>query len=316
MREAKEHFKLSKLFSGFQNPQFIPSVFADPQRLAFDRAQGRTRRMEAGAVSIFVHALIILCAAFLTINQAKKLLPDRDSTVFVSNPLSLPFNLPVDGGLDGGGGGGGGKSQPGAWATGRLPQATRLQTMPPDPENPQPLMSAQDPFEEIQSIQMPIDIIQNEALPIGDITGPPNGLTTSGPGNGGGIGPGDGTGVGPGKGPGAGPGNYPGGIGPNSGSGIHMVGESGLREPVALFQPLPSYTEQARKHRIQGLVLLQVVIFKDGSVGSVRVLRGLDHGLDESAIQTVMNKWRFRPGTLNGKPVDVLANIEVDFRLY
>ena len=311
MTGMKNSLKLSNLFSGFRSPQFIPSVFSDPERLAWDQAQGRSRRMEAGAVSIFIHALFIVSVAFLTVHQAGKLLPDKEGIVFVNNPVVFPFTLPFDG--DGGGGGGGGKNQPGAWATGRLPQATRLQTMPPDPENPQPLLS-QDPFEQTQSVQMPIDIIQNESLPIGDITAPPNGLLSSGPGDGGGIGPGHGPGVGLGDGPGAGPGK--GGIGGGDTPGIHMVGINGVKEPIALLQPLPNYTEDARRLRIQGIVLLEVVILKDGTVGNARVLRGLDHGLDESAIHTVISKWRFKPGTLNGKPVDVLANIEVDFRLY
>jgi len=51
-------------------------------------------------------------------------------------------------------------------------------------------------------------------------------------------------------------------------------------------------------------------------VDSFKVLRGLGHGLDESAIQTIASKWRFQPGTFNGTSVDVQANIEVGFRLY
>jgi TonB family protein len=83
-----------------------------------------------------------------------------------------------------------------------------------------------------------------------------------------------------------------------------------------LAQPLPQYTEQARKARVEGIVVLQAVVRKDGTVDSFRVLRGLGYGLDESAINTIATKWRFRPGTLNGQPVDVQANIEVSFKLY
>jgi TonB family protein len=91
---------------------------------------------------------------------------------------------------------------------------------------------------------------------------------------------------------------------------------NGVRPPQVLFEPLPAYTEEARKAHAEGIVLVQAVIRKDGSVDSFKVLRGLGYGLDESAITTIASKWRFKPGTLNGSPVDVQANIEVSFRLY
>jgi len=118
------------------------------------------------------------------------------------------------------------------------------------------------------------------------------------------VGPGEGGGMGGGRG---------GGIG--SGVGPYVVG-NGVKPPVPLLQPLPAYTEEARKARAEGIVLIQAVVRKDGTVDSFKVLRGLGYGLDESAINTIATKWRFRPGTFNGTPVDVQANIEVSFRLY
>ena len=88
----------------------------------------------------------------------------------------------------------------------------------------------------------------------------------------------------------------------------------GVKPPIPLVQPLPQYTEQAREARVVGLVVLQVIVRKDGSVDSFKVIRGLGYGLDESAINTIATKWRFKPGTYNGQPVDVRANIEVSFR--
>jgi protein TonB len=118
--------------------------------------------------------------------------------------------------------------------------------------------------------------------------------------------------VGPGSGGGMGGGSG-GGIG--SGIGPYVVG-NGVKPPIAVFQPLPAYTEEARKARAEGIVLIQAIIRRDGTVDSFKVLRGLGYGLDESAINTIATKWRFKPGTLNGTPVDVQANIEVSFRLY
>ena len=100
-----------------------------------------------------------------------------------------------------------------------------------------------------------------------------------------------------------------------NGSGVYAVGP-GIEAPVALFQPLPAYTAEARAAGVEGIVLIQAIIRKNGTVDSFKVLRGLGYGLDESVIYTISKKWRFRPGTLNSKPVDVQANIVVSFRLF
>jgi uncharacterized protein len=86
--------------------------------------------------------------------------------------------------------------------------------------------------------------------------------------------------------------------------------------PLALVQPLPPYTDKAREARVSGMVMLQCIIRNDGTVGSCKIVKGLGYGLDESAINTITTKWRFKPGTLAGKPVDVMANVEVSFRVY
>jgi len=310
----KEFFE--DLFTSFRYPLFIPSVFSDPEGLALERAQGRTRRMEAGMLSLFVHAAIVLLAIFL-VQIHEEPLPANDDVVFINNPIVSPFE---GDGLDGGGGGGGGKNQPEPPAAGEMPETTRVQMIPPSPEDPKPLMPVEDLLAQVASVQMPIDIPRDQFLPIGDIMAPPNNSRSSGPGSGGGIGTGRGTGVGSGSGSGVGPGSG-GGMGGGSGGGIgsgvgpYVVG-NGVTNPIALYQPLPHYTEEARKARAEGIVLIQAVVRKDGSVDSFKILRGLGYGLDESAINTIATKWRFKPGTRNGQPVDVWANIEVTFRLY
>jgi protein TonB len=310
----KEFF--SDFFTGYQNPLFIPSVFANPEELALERAHGRTRKMEAGMLSVFVH-LAMVALVFLLVHEVQEPLPPTDNVVFVNNPIISPYE---GDGREGGGGGGGGKNQPEPPATGRMPATTPVQMIPPDPENPKPLLPAEDLLAEVASVQMPIDIPQDQSLPIGDITAPPNYSRSSGPGSGGGIGTGRGTGIGSGTGAGVGPGSG-GGMGGGSGGGIGSgvgpyVAGNGVKPPEVLYKPLPYYTEEARKARAEGIVLIQAVVRKDGTVDSFKVIRGLGFGLDESAINTIATKWRFKPGTLNGMPVDVQANIEVTFRLY
>ncbi len=85
--------------------------------------------------------------------------------------------------------------------------------------------------------------------------------------------------------------------------------------PVAVTsKPNPIYTEQARKQRVQGEVLLQVVFTASGQVQVLRVVRGLGYGLDESAIQAAQ-RVRFIPAQRNGQPVDSTATLHIVFQL-
>jgi len=81
-----------------------------------------------------------------------------------------------------------------------------------------------------------------------------------------------------------------------------------------LFKPNPAYTEEARHLQLEGEVLLEVAFSGSGQCRVIRVVRGLGHGLDESAIRAAQ-QIRFRPATGNGQPVDSIATIHVVFRL-
>ena len=96
---------------------------------------------------------------------------------------------------------------------------------------------------------------------------------------------------------------------------VYAVRE-GVVAPTVLYQPLPSYTVEARDAKVEGIILMEGVIRKNGRVTDVKILRGLGYGLDQKAIDILTKEWRFAPGTLNGQPVNVQARIEISFRRY
>jgi TonB family protein len=87
-----------------------------------------------------------------------------------------------------------------------------------------------------------------------------------------------------------------------------------VKAPIVLNRVEPKYTDQARKARVSGIVIVEVLIDKNGVVRDVNVLKPLPFGLSEAAIDAV-RQWTFRPGSLNGQPVDVLFNVTVNFNL-
>lgn len=87
-----------------------------------------------------------------------------------------------------------------------------------------------------------------------------------------------------------------------------------VKAPVTIERVDPRYTEVARKARIQGIVIIEAVIDRQGNVTEARVLKGLPMGLDAEALSAI-KRWKFRPGTLNGQPVPVYYNLTINFRL-
>jgi TonB family protein len=88
----------------------------------------------------------------------------------------------------------------------------------------------------------------------------------------------------------------------------------GVTAPALIYKVEPEYSEEARKAKYQGTVVLYVEVEPNGRAQNMRVIQSLGLGLDEKAMEAV-RKWKFRPGNKNGKPVTVVATVEVSFRL-
>jgi protein TonB len=181
------------------------------------------------------------------------------------------------------------------------PKPVETPVAPPTPEPPPP-PPPPAPAVKAPVVTMPAD----EQDEIGAPSKAPS--ATQGAGKGGSAGGGAGRGVGEGEGPGIGPGS-----GGGTGGGPYRAG-AGIEPPRLLHEVKANYTEDARRQGIQGSVTLEIVVRSDGSVGSVRIVRGLHSGLDRMAMDAV-RQWRFAPARRHGVPVDVIAEVSVQFKL-
>lgn len=255
----------------------------------------------AGISSVLIHIGVIVLVLFIgSLKPVRKMV--QNAVDLVAPPLSA-YVAPVKKDQMHGGGGGGTRSPLDA-SKGKLPKIAPKQFTPPrvdPPENPKLPMTP--------TIVAPPDapIPNINALNYGDPLSK-LGVPSNGTGLGGGIGSGIGGGVGPGKGPGVGPGS-----GGGFGGGAYRIG-GGVSPPTVLSKVEPEYSEEARKAKWQGTVILQLVVDEHGLPQQMKITRALGLGLDQKAIEAVA-KWKFKPGMKDGKPVPVVATIEVNFRL-
>ncbi len=265
---------------------------------------GHGKRAAALSMAIHLGAVGILFIAGAHVMQQQQA---KEAVMLVSPEIDIaPYvpKLPPKKQQMGGGGGGGDRS-PTPASKGKLPPVATKQFTPPAAvvHNPAPKLVMAPSIVVPPEVPLPDVDIMAWGDPLG-VQGPPS----NGPGSGGGIGSGSGGGVGPGKGRGYGPGE-----GGGVGGGVYRIG-GGVTAPTLIYKVEPEYSEEARKAKYQGTVVLYIVVDEKGRPRDLKVVRALGLGLDEKAIEAV-KQWRFRPGYLNGKPVKVAATIEVNFRL-
>jgi len=207
--------------------------------------------------------------------------------------------------LTGKGGGGGGDRSLIAATKGTTPRFEPEQFAPPMivVRNPAPKLTMPE------AVVGPPDVKLPQSEKIGDLVSSSIVMPSNGVGEVGGAGNGSRGGLGPGFGPGVGPGSL-GGFGGQA----YRPGR-GITPPRAIYDPEPEYSEEARRIRQQGIVILSLIVDPNGRAKDIRVARSLGLGLDEKAIEAVRT-WKFQPGMKDGQPVAVEVNIEVNFRLY
>jgi TonB family protein len=285
------------------------------ERSLFGSASGvRREPVLPAALSGAIHAaMLALAIAATTMTSAS---PGTRANANDPQEMRLVF-LATPG--PGGGGGGGGRNEP-------APPARAERRGVSAARSPLPIRRPPPPMEAPKMVQVrtppppvkaePLPQIVAPVVPVAGDTRDRVGVPAEsaepadslGPGTGGGTGTGQGTGLGEGDGPGLGP-----GTGGGTGGGPYQPG-SGISPPALLREVKPDYTEEGRRRGIEGEVVVEIVVRRDGRVGDVRLLRGLGAGLDERAIDAV-RQWRFSPAERQGAPVDVMVEVSVEFRL-
>jgi periplasmic protein TonB len=298
-----------------------PGLFEDVRH----EALGKRRPALPAFMSTFVHAVILATLLVLTAGAPESApvdVPREEARmVFVISP-----------GPGGGGGGGGLRNPlPAPKIQRRGPERPRLSVPAVTPKPVLTTARREEPPKELTPVTPPVvppPPVEREPEPLpsrvlvapvvaaaveqrdreGTIDNARGQAESQGSGVGGGAGTGQGTGNGEGLGSGIGD-----GAGGGTGGGPYRPG-SGIEPPRLLREVKADYTEDGRRRGLQGDVVLEIVVRRDGSVGEVTLLQGLGAGLDQRAIAAV-RQWRFDPARRRGTPVDVIVEVAVEFTL-
>ena len=256
-----------------------------------------------GILSLLAHAAVLAIAITSSLVSVVKYKAPVDDAVLIS-----PYNLspPVSGTQSGGGG----MRSPTPASRGVLPETAPFQLVPPTPfitQVPAELMAVPT----IIAADLSYLPNRNLGLPLGDPNGP-IGPPSGGPGSTGGIGDGEDHGVGDKFGPKAG-GNGDPALAPD----LVRIGPGGASAPLCPAPATdPAYTDEARKAHIQGKVILDAIVNRDGSITISSIVQKLGYGLDDEASRFVTRNFRCRPGLYQGQAVATPIRIDVNFHLY
>jgi TonB family protein len=96
--------------------------------------------------------------------------------------------------------------------------------------------------------------------------------------------------------------------------GVYSAVPLGGTQPEEVDRVLPRYPINARRAGADGSVVVRGIVRRDGTIDNVEIIKDLPYGLGEAALQAV-SRWKFRPATYHGEPIDVYYTVTVNFRL-
>jgi protein TonB len=275
-------------------PPKLPPLVLTSKPIAVPDRMAVKRDPKSTVIAAVVNGLILLLVLWWGARKVGiiKSAPVREISL-VEPPPPLPKTPPKAVTM----GGGGGQKGPAPVSKGNPPKFDPHPLVPPiAPPVDKPKISIEPTINVQKDIKMAKIDVPNLGMPNSPIVG-----TSMGNGNGSGLGSGNGNGMGPGS-------------GGNTGGGVYHIG-GGVSQPVVLYAPEPEFSEEARKAKVAGNVVVYLQVDPNGRPVHVRVIRGIGLGLDEKAMEAV-RQYKFKPAMKDGKPVTVEMNVEVNFQIF
>jgi protein TonB len=296
--ELREENVFSSLVSSFRDvffPAKLPPLVLESKPVAVPDRMAVKRSPTSTAIAVAAHVAIILIIGFLI---ARQVVVTATPPKQVLTQLTVPPPPPILPPAASHAGGGGGQHDLAPVTKGRMPKFDTQQIVPPKAPPAIPPKLAVPPTVVVpQKINMANNDMPNIGAPDSTLRG-----VSMGNGSGTGLGSGHGAGVGPGEGMGI-------------GGGVYTPGVGGVKPPSVIYSVDPEFSEEARKAKFSGNVLVALMINDKGLPYNVHVLRGVGMGLDEKAVEAV-KQYRFKPATKDGKPVPVQLTMDVNFQIF
>jgi protein TonB len=291
--EMRQESVFHSLWSGLRElvmPKRLAPLVLESRPVAVVDRMAEKGSYRSAVWAVGAHALAILLIGYLVKTHVRFAAPVKMVQI---TELAVPPQAPPKAAAMGGGGG---QRGPTPVTKGTPPKFAEMQIVPPKaPPMAEPKIHIEPTIEVQRDVKMASSVPQ-----IGVASSPLVGMS---------MGNGSGTGLGGGSGAGLGPGS-----GGNTGGGVRQIG-GGVSAPVLVYGVEPEFSEEARKAKVSGNVMVNLWVDEKGNPMHVHVIRGMGMGLDEKAVAAV-KLYKFKPAMENGKPVTVEMNIEVTFQIF
>jgi protein TonB len=295
LSEMKEDGPFTSLIANFRDvffPEKLPPLVLESKPIAVVDPMATHMSKKSIALSITFYALLFLLLAFF-LRKAVQIVAPKAELTAINVPIPPPPVAPKTEAI----GGGGGQHDVGPVTQGHLPKLAQTQIVPPKaPPTVAPKLAVEPTVVVQKDLKLADNNLPNLGAPNSSLKG-----FSMGNGSGSGIGSGNGNGIGPGS-------------GGNIGGGVMHVGGS-VKPPSVIHQVDPEFSEEARKAKFSGNVLVALDINQQGLPTHVHCVRDIGMGLCDKAVEAV-RQYTFHPATQNGKPVTVDMNVEVNFQIF